>query len=438
MSDPDLPFDDTEELEPSRGETRLLRSQLEARCKTATIPFEEVEGFEDEDVACRIALPCAREKRWLHCSDHSNYVRLLAIEFENLVFLTGLDAMCSYTTSVIEASVRPLTSFAPTRLALSRLLPLATSGADEDWETFCIELTSAGDPATTIRLSRSTNELRAIVGGPTGPSSLSLKVTRPGITTHDGALELLRRVADALFLQIDLLTDIPLSLARDRRVPLRRRPRRRAPAARSGLEFPRNAYESAPVSLYWYARSAVGMPLLQFLAYYQVIEYFYPVYSQAEAHRKLKSILKSPTFRSERDSDISRVLAAIHVTRSGAYGDERSQLKATLTECVDPDVLRNFLIEDAERKAFLSSKTKGLTDHKLPIETVGADLRSDVAERLYEIRCKIVHTKVDSRTGELELLLPFSKEAEQLSYDIELAQFLAQQVLIASSTPFSA
>jgi len=180
------------------------------------------------------------------------------------------------------------------------------------------------------------------------------------------------------------------------------------------------------------------MPLLQFLAYYQVIEYFYPVYSQAEAHRKLKSILKSPTFRSERDSDISRVLAAIHVTRSGAYGDERSQLKATLTECVDPDVLRNFLVEDAERKTFLSSKTKGLTDHKLLIETAGADLRSEVAERLYEIRCKIVHTKVDSRTGELELLLPFSKEAEQLSYDIELAQFLAQQVLIASSTPFSA
>lgn len=438
MSDPDLPFDDVDEPEPSSAETQLLRSQLEARCKAASIPYEEVEGFEDDDVACQISLPCAREKRWVHCSEHSDYVQLLAIQFESLVFLAGFDAICSYTTNSIEASVRPVTSLAPMRMALSRLLPLSTSGGNEDWETFCIELASAGDPATKIRLSRSTPELRALMGRPTGPSSLSLKVTRPGIATHDGAIELLRRVADALFFQIDLLTDIPLSLTRDRRGQLRRRPRRRTPAARSGLEFPRNAYETAPVSLYWYARSAVGMPLLQFLAYYQVIEYYYPVYSQAEAHRKLKTILKNPTFRSDRDSDISRVLAAIHVTRSGAYGDERSQLKATLTECVDAETLRTFLTEDAERKAFLSSKTKGLTDHKLPIDTPGTDLRNDVAERLYEIRCKIVHTKVDSRTGELELLLPFSKEAEQLSYDIELAQFLAQQVLIASSTPFSA
>jgi hypothetical protein len=38
------------------------------------------------------------------------------------------------------------------------------------------------------------------------------------------------------------------------------------------------------------------MPLLQFLAFYQVIEFYFPTYSQAEAHRKLKAILKDPPF----------------------------------------------------------------------------------------------------------------------------------------------
>jgi hypothetical protein len=38
---------------------------------------------------------------------------------------------------------------------------------------------------------------------------------------------------------------------------------------------------------------------------------------------------------------------------------------------------------------------------------------------LYALRCKIVHTKGQSSDGEVELFLPFSKEAELLFYDIE-------------------
>ena len=75
--------------------------------------------------------------------------------------------------------------------------------------------------------------------------------------------------------------------------------------------------------------------------------------------------------------------------------------------------------------------------HKISLATSTADLRGDVAERIYNIRCKIVHTKTDARDSDVELLLPFSKEAEQLVFDIELAQYLAQQVLIAASSQYS-
>ena len=144
------------------------------------------------------------------------------------------------------------------------------------------------------------------------------------------------------------------------------------------------------------------MPLLQFLAFYQVIEFYFPTYYQAEANRKIRAILKDPTFRSDRDADLGRILGAIQLNRSGGFGDERSHLKATLVECVDADGLRQFLEENEERKSFLSSKAKGLTEHKLPIANPGLDLRNDVADRIYDIRCKIVHTKSDSRDGEVE------------------------------------
>ena len=130
------------------------------------------------------------------------------------------------------------------------------------------------------------------------------------------------------------------------------------------------------------------------------------------------------------------MLSSIHISKSGAFGDERSQLRATLLECVDPDSLRAFFQEVPDRKEYYLAKTKNSTFHKIPLANPTADLRGDVAERMYDIRCKIVHTKNDSRDGDVELLLPFSAEAEQLSFDIELMKYLAQSVLIAGSLPF--
>ena len=106
-------------------------------------------------------------------------------------------------------------------------------------------------------------------------------------------------------------------------------------------------------------------------------------------------------------------------------------------ECIETDALPGFLSSDPERLDFYSEKAKTNPYHKIPIATPTADLRGDVAERIYNIRCKIVHTKTDGRDNDLELLLPFSKEAEQLVFDIELAQYLAQQVLIAASSQYS-
>jgi hypothetical protein len=111
-------------------------------------------------------------------------------------------------------------------------------------------------------------------------------------------------------------------------------------------------------------------------------------------------------------------------------------LKATLQECVDATDLRTFLENDVTTQEFFKKKTKGLTDHKLPIENKTLDLRNDVAERIYDIRCRIVHTKHSAKDGSLELLLPNSPEAQQLGFDIDLLRFLAQKVLIASSSQF--
>lgn len=264
-----------------------------------------------------------------------------------------------------------------------------------------------------------------------------MKLTGCHVTTHDTALALLTKAAGSVLFQLDLLTDTPMGLEKERRRFVGgRRPKNNSNRT-TELQYPKTQFENAPLSLYWYGRSAAGMPLLQFLAFYQVVEFYFPIYSQSEAQRKLKAILKDPTFRGDRDTDVARLLAAIHVSRSGAFGDERSQLRATLMECTDSDALRQFIAADTERKDFFLNKAKSLPYHKIPLTNPSVDIRNDVADRIYDIRCKIVHTKTDSRDGDVELLLPFTPEAEQLSFDIELVQYVAQQVLVAGSTPFN-
>jgi len=126
------------------------------------------------------------------------------------------------------------------------------------------------------------------------------------------------------------------------------------------------------------------------------------------------------------------------VSGSGrGFGDERSQLRATLNACLDSEDIRSFLNEYEERIKFFSAKQKRLTDYKIPLSNKDADLRTPVADLIYDIRCKIVHTKNESMEGDVELLLPFSKEAELLFHDIELIQYVAKKVLVAASAPLT-
>ena len=128
-----------------------------------------------------------------------------------------------------------------------------------------------------------------------------------------------------------------------------------------------------------------------------------------------------------------RLLASIYISRSGAYGHERSQLRATLLERVDAEALRSFLESHTDRRDFFLAEGKPSPYQRLSLGNPSADLRTEVSDRIYEIRCRIVHTKSDAPGDIPALLLPFSQEADELVFDIELIRYVAQRVLIAAS-----
>ncbi|MEM5297617.1 hypothetical protein VSR82_25195 [Burkholderia sp. JPY481] len=435
MSDVDTEFDDEPgQSNPAREDFAEAKVKLEARCKTANIPIESIEPFNGSP-RLKMEMNCARWKRPIVVATH-NISGLLSIPFEKYVFLSGLEAICSYADGTVEAGIKPaVQNFLPSTYTYRRIFGGDWKPGSEGTKAITVPPDRPGMPHIEISLATNAYLELCRVHNRFKPT---LKLSGCHLSNHDDALSLLNKVAGAVLFQLDLLTDTPLVLERERK---RIRSRQRAIPRTTDqveLQYPKTQFDSAPMSLYWYARSADSMPLLQFLAFYQVVEFYFPIYSRSEAQRKLKGILKDPTFRSDRDADIARLLAAIYVSRSGAYGDERSQLRATLNECIDPDALRRYFEEDEITKNFFLTKSKSLPYHKIPLANKSADLRNDVADRIYDIRCKIVHTKADSRDENIDLLLPFTHESEQLSDDIELIQFLAQAVLVSSSTPFNA
>jgi len=188
------------------------------------------------------------------------------------------------------------------------------------------------------------------------------------------------------------------------------------------------------MALYWYGRTSTGMPLLKYLAYYQCIEFYFPTYYHTELKRRVQNLLKDPTFRAEKDADIGRVLVATNVSTRSRIPDEKSMLRATIRGCIEEKELRDYFNESEGRLRFFSAIARGLTDRKIAFNDAESDIRDAVADRIYDIRCKIVHNK-SGGNDEGELLLPFSKGAEQLAEDIALVEFISQKLLIAASVP---
>ena len=415
-----------------KTKTTKARKEIQARCVAAGLKFEDAIRF-DKPVL-RVGLRCGRDLHWVYLEKPEQIIRFSSIDFEKWVFLSDYQAICSYEKGLIEALFRFQAPATDSMRHFRRVFAPEGSSPRVPWDLSSIKLVLEPPPGRfpTVEISPVSESFRILNPDSFIGEALSIKLSSCEVTTHDKASALLSKLAGSIFFQIDLLSGTVLRLAHQ---PRRRARKVQNPANNlaSDLQYPKTEFNDSASSLYWYGPGASGMPLLQFLAFYQVLEFYFPIYSKAEALRKLKGVLKDPTFRGDRDADISRLLASIYISRSGAYGDERSQLRATLLECVDAEALRSFLESDTDRRDFFLAKGKPSPYQRLSLGNPSADLRTEVSDRIYEIRCRIVHTKSDAPGDIPALLLPFSQEADELVFDIELIRYVAQRVLIAAS-----
>lgn len=362
------------------------------------------------------------------------------IDFLSYKLIDGYEAVWSPTYDVVECEVElPHRSFSFERIFRDNQ-ELTEDGKlliDTHVAEVKVELSAVSDEFNFIDLYKDT-------GRPRSPMRVyrferrknvtsSLKITGLNVTNHDQALNIIKTIFASICFQIDCKTNMPLMLATERNFS------RISVLNNSTDDLQLTAvtqkYDSEALSLYWYAQSALGMPLLQYLALYQVVEFYYPIYSELAAQKKVSNALKDPCFNFHNEKDIAKIFNIVKASTSAR--SELSQLESTIKECIDSSSLRDWLKSDSKREEYFRSKNAvKLSEYKINSNADEDDLLRQVWQRFYNIRCRIVHTK--GAESELDVLHPQSREVKYLTHDIELANFLAHKVLIASSKPIEA
>jgi hypothetical protein len=438
LSDADIPLELEDDFDDESSNDDGVIEKYEAikrRCDDAKLTSELI--LDSSFPRIRVHLPAGRETRTLVVTSASSADALLARSFESICFVGDYEAICSYAEGYIEAAVGTLGSLGSMRLR--ELVGIKSLSRADREKTYVIGIKPPPDhPNIIVELSVGSDRLFPFASRSSSPSRPNLSIRNVELATNERAIHLLEMIANSLFFEIDLRFNIPLGLIRYRRfvgVGTGRINSRESLEERP-LLFPSTTYDRSALSLYWYGRSAAGLPLLRFLAFYQSIEFYFPTYSQNEAINQAKKILKDPRFSVHDDGDVTRLVSRIGGGRAGVLGDERSQLRSVINSCVDAVALRDFLTDAALKIFYTDPKHpwKQVSKVKIPLNDVEADLRASIAERLYDIRCRIVHAKSEGGQAKSEVLLPFSREAEMLSEDTRVIQFISTQTLIASSS----
>ena len=402
---------------------------LMKRCKDAKIEYEEQEEDEEYEAYVVVSLQAGKKKRHIILGDEIEVDDFLEIKFEDYSFIDRYDAIYSSSEKTIEACIHPLRG---SRAIIYRsILNYRKFGKKidrEDLPSLVLEDNSNNDH--TITIGSCSKEFETLTQNrPIGSQKFpyaTIRLQGFKVDQHKTAKTTLERLAQSIFFQLDLKYKIPINLSIYSTVTPRIGIGFRGKVE---LDYPKREFDEDALALYWYAKSARDMPLQKFLAYYQVLEFHYPNFTRISARKKIKNLFLDPSFNIDKDKDLNRILAVLE-SNSPNTTNERSQLYATLEECVDPSELKEFF-NPKKTHDFFVKKNKEITEVTITLNDQKPDIIKSVASRVYDIRCRIVHTK--DLTGSTKPLLPNSQGVENLNEDINLLEFLAKKVIIASS-----
>lgn len=410
--------------------------QINKRCNKANIQHKWIEDISGHFIL-QVLIPKGSSYQAIEIMNNQDADYLVASEFELYQFVEGFEsAICSYSLNSIEAVIDSTdNNEVPRAFTLSRLIGKNYEIIEKDLkEGKGVRIVLKGGKNKTVKISigKPSNNLLGMVNYYDTNDVLSILIEGLDIHSNDESADQLKQITNSLFYEIEKKRfDLHLFINREHDVTINDwgiMKWQRGKRGISSISFPKFQYDNEPMELYWHAEGASQMPLLQYLAYYQILEWYYPKYSMLRAKSEVSNIIKDPEFDADDDNDIINIINGVS-SKLGRNVDEMSQLLDTIRECVsESDLDKELQIEPM--KEYFKKEYKSVSNYRISQEDISNDMRTQLANRIYDIRCKIVHSKVGNKRGKI---MPFSLEETLLQkFDLPLMKFVTNMVLVAN------
>lgn len=171
-------------------------------------------------------------------------------------------------------------------------------------------------------------------------------------------------------------------------------------------------------------------PANQFLSYYQVLEYFFLAVSDEELYRKLSSVIHDPVFSTKPRHLDKLIQSTLNHKRES---DETEMLRLVLAKHVDEHELIEFIgayENHLAEKRF--TKKKKIFGEDNEVKTSPGHVIGNVAKRVKLIRNALVHSS--DRYNRQENFVPTRAAEAEIKMEVPLVKYLAERVIIGSST----
>jgi hypothetical protein len=199
---------------------------------------------------------------------------------------------------------------------------------------------------------------------------------------------------------------------------------RRPPEVPPRIRYPRTKVKPDVAILFGFASQTASDPPRAFLSYYQALEYFIPTAIRQSAIKKIRRELRDPSFDEASDASLLRIVKAAEGSIAAA---EPNQLRIVVNEYVRASRLEEFFERDWGGYFTHRGPIKGVPH--INMKNTDPILPYQVADRVYQIRNRIVHAKDDPRFGQAGVLLPQSSESNALTPDVLLVRLLATEAI---------
>ena len=283
----------------------------------------------------------------------------------------------------------------------------------------CVELSNAS-PLAMLLHGRTIEGGRVRLGSPALQFLGTLKLAFDPVADRDELAQQSEAIARSLIYELNFRNHVIVELdarpaGTDSAVT------RWAPEVSGRIRYPRTSLVEEVANRFGFASQASSDPPQAFLSYYQALEYFVPSALRQSAMEEIRRELRDPGFD---DSSATSLLRIIEAAARPVAANEPYQLRIAIKEFVRTSRLEEFF--DRNWGNYFSAR--GPIKH-VPHISRNADqnLSDQVADRVYQIRNRIVHAKKDRRYP--PALLPRSTEANALMPDVLLVRLLATEAI---------